>query len=181
MNVAKNMKQKHTASFLAAVEKDLSKKLREKDLEIDNINCKNRELVEKIKLVASETQNWQLKVKYNESVVNLLKSNLQQAISQGAGQVKEGFGDSELDDTASYINPANYLSVVPGSSAQNCGLWNAEGGRGQMRCKACRAKEVAMLLMPCSHLCLCKECDVFVGVCPVCQSVKTASLQVFMS
>ncbi|KAE8736348.1 ATP binding protein [Hibiscus syriacus] len=110
----RDMKQKHVASF-AAIEKGISKKLREKDIELETVNNKNRGLVERIKQVTAEVQNWHYRAKYNESVVNLLKSNLQQVISQGPQQVKEGFGDSEVDDAASYIDPDNFsvpLSVL---------------------------------------------------------------------
>lgn len=168
------MKQRHMASFLSAIEKGLAKKLQEKDMEIENMNRKNRELIQRIKQMAAEAQNWHYRAKYNESVVNLLKSNLQQAISQGADQGKEGFGDSELDDAASYINTNNYLTVPSGpgkSISQN----------HQMICRACKAKEASVLLMPCRHLCLCKDCDVLVAVCPVCQFVKNASVPVHLS
>ncbi|PSS26873.1 E3 ubiquitin-protein like [Actinidia chinensis var. chinensis] len=173
-NLAKgvrDIKQRHMASFLTSIEKGVSRKLCEKDVEIENINRKNRELVEKIKQVAAEAQNWHYRAKYNESVVNVLKNNLQQAISQGADQGKEGFGDSEIDDAASYIDPNNFLSV-PGGSCLS---------KNNMICRACRTKEVSILLMPCRHLCLCKDCDGFIGVCPICQLVKIASVQVYMS
>ncbi|GFY95375.1 SBP (S-ribonuclease binding protein) family protein [Actinidia rufa] len=97
-NLAKgvrDIKQRHMASFLTSIEKGVSRKLCEKDVEIEDINRKNRELVEKIKQVAAEAQNWHYRAKYNESVVNVLKNNLRHAISQGADQGKEGFGDSE--------------------------------------------------------------------------------------
>lgn len=166
------------ASLLAAIEKGVSKKLREKDVEIENMNRKNRELAERIKQVAIEAQNWHYRAKYNESVVNVLKNNLQQAISQGVEQGKEGFGDSEVDDAASYIDPNNLLSIhgVPTKSSSK-----KQGMEEHMICRACKVKEVSMLLMPCRHLCLCKDCDGFVNVCPVCQMIKSASVQVYLS
>ncbi|PON98984.1 E3 ubiquitin-protein ligase BOI [Trema orientale] len=175
----RDLKQRHIASFLSAIEKGVSKKLREKDVEIENMNRKNRELVERIKQVATEAQSWHYRAKYNESVVNVLKSNLQQAISQGADQGKEGFGDSEVDDAASYIDPNHFLSI-PGGAVKSLSK-NNQGSKENMTCRACKSKEVSMLLMPCRHLCLCKECDGFVGVCPVCQLMKTASVQVYLS
>lgn len=172
----RDIKQRHVTSFVTALEKDVSKKLQEKDQEIESMNKKNRELVEKIKQVAVEAQNWHYKAKYNESVVNALKVNLQQVMSHGnnnnvAGvvtdhhEVKEGFGDSEIDDEAASYN---YLNI-PGMPCTG------------MRCKSCNIKEVSVLLVPCRHLSLCKDCDVFTGVCPVCQSLKTSSVQVFFS
>ncbi|KAG7588148.1 hypothetical protein ISN44_As07g004940 [Arabidopsis suecica] len=172
----RDIKQRHVTSFVTALEKDVSKKLQEKDQEIESMNKKNRELVDKIKQVAVEAQNWHYKAKYNESVVNALKVNLQQVMSHGndnnaAGvvadhhQMKEGFGDSEIDDEAASYN---YLNI-PGIPSTG------------MRCKSCNVKDVSVLLVPCRHLSLCKECDVFTGVCPVCQSLKTSSVQVFFS
>ncbi|KAG6650837.1 hypothetical protein I3843_06G065300 [Carya illinoinensis] len=173
----RDMEKRHAASFLAAMEKGVSKKLREKDIEIENMNCKNREVAERIRRVAMEAQNWHYRAKYNESIVSVLKNKLQQAISQGAEQVKEGFGDSEVDDATSYINPNNYPGI-PGGPAKSFPRNNP--GLGHI-CRACNTKEVSILLMPCRHLCLCKECEGSISVCPVCQFIKTASVEVYMS
>ncbi|CAH8361800.1 unnamed protein product [Eruca vesicaria subsp. sativa] len=141
------------------------------------MNKKNRKLAEKIKQMAVESQNWHYRATYNKSVVNSLKINLQQVmLSHGnnniAGglladhhQVEEGYGDSDIDDEAVSYNYMN-IQGMP---------------RGGMRCKSCNVKEVSVLLVPCRHLSLCKYCDVFTGVCPVCQSLKTSSIQVFFS
>ncbi|KAL0836559.1 hypothetical protein Bca101_088448 [Brassica carinata] len=168
----RDIKQRHVTSFVTALEKDVSMKLQEKDQEIENMKKKNRELVEKIKKVAVESQNWHYRAKYNESVVNALKVNLQQVMSHGNNTnpggvlaVEEGYGDSEIDDEAASYNYMN----IPGMP--NTG----------MRCKSCNVKEVSVLLVPCRHLSLCKDCDVFTGFCPVCQSFKTSSVQVAAS
>ncbi|KAL9390305.1 hypothetical protein Peur_018910 [Populus x canadensis] len=175
----RDLKQRHISSLLAAMEKGVSKKLQEKDREIENINRKNKDLIERIRQVAAEAQNWHYRAKYNESVVNVLKSNLQQAISQGADQGKEGFGDNEIDDAASYIEPNNYLNFS-GDPAKPL-PWNYQGLKEHVTCRACKTREVSMLLMPCRHLCLCKECDALINVCPVCRLIKTNSFQVFLS
>ncbi|KAK7407249.1 hypothetical protein VNO78_08991 [Psophocarpus tetragonolobus] len=169
----RDMKQKHMAVLLTSIEKGISAKLKEKDMEIENMNRKNRELAERVKQVAIEAQSWHCRAKYNESVVNALRNNLQQAISQGAEQGKEGFGDSEVDDDASYIDPNNYLNI-PATQKSYQDMDN-------LTCKACKAKPVSMLLMPCRHLCLCKDCEGFINVCPVCQWIKTASVEVYLS
>lgn len=171
----RDMKQRHMVSFINTIEDGISKKLREKDTELENINRKNRELMERVKQVSAEAQNWHYRAKYSESVVNILKNNLQNAISQGADQGKEGFGDGEVDDATSYVDPINYLTV---------------GGRGKsfagpssehLTCRACRSREVSILLMPCRHLCVCKECDGFINVCPACNIPKSSSVEVFLS
>ncbi|KAJ8758993.1 hypothetical protein K2173_003260 [Erythroxylum novogranatense] len=175
----REMKQRHVTSFLAAIEKSVNKKLQEKDVEIESMNRRNKELAEKIKQVAAEAQNWHYRAKYNESVVNALRTNLQQAISQVADHGKEGFGDSEVDDAASYMDPNHYLNY-PGGPAKPLSR-NYQGLKEHMSCRACKAREVSMLLMPCRHLCLCKECDILIHICPVCQMVKTTSVEVYLS
>lgn len=162
----RDIRQRHMSSFLAAIEKGVDNKIREKEHEIESINRKNKELVERIKQVANEAQNWHYRAKYNESMVNILKTNLHQALAQGKdnNQIKEGFGDTDLDnDAESSMDPKNHHQIK------------------STTCKACMAKEVSVLVMPCRHLSLCKDCDRFTSVCPVCQIVKTVSVEVFLS
>ncbi|XP_004489827.1 E3 ubiquitin-protein ligase BOI isoform X2 [Cicer arietinum] len=162
-----DMKQKHMTYLLTSIEKDINKKLKEKDAEIENMNLKNKHLTERIKQVAIEKQNWHYRAKYNESVVNVLRNNLQQAISYG----KEGFGDSEIDDVAS--------SNV--SSAAMKSIYKRYQDMDNLSCKSCKENEVCVMLMPCRHLCLCKDCDAFVNVCPLCRLIKTASIEVYLA
>lgn len=169
----RELKQRQTVSFLSSIEKGVGKKLREKEFEIENMNRKNKELVERVKQVTMEVQSWHYRAKYNESLVNVLKSNLKQVLAQGAMQGKEGCGDSEVDDAASYTDHIQ-LGVVGCSG-------NPTSMKKQVNCRACKVREVCVLLLPCRHLCLCMDCEGFIDVCPVCQVMKTASVQVFMS
>ncbi|KAJ0914954.1 putative transcription factor C2H2 family [Helianthus annuus] len=158
----RDIRQRHMTSLLAAIEKKVENKLHEKQVEIETINCKNKELVERIKEVANEVQNWHYRAKYNESMVNILKANLQQAVARGnENRFKEGFGETDVVEVSSIGLAANNV--------------------GKSSCKVCRANEVSVLVMPCRHLCLCKDCDGFTSVCPVCQMVKTVSMEVYLS
>ncbi|ERN02360.1 hypothetical protein AMTRI_Chr03g47610 [Amborella trichopoda] len=171
----RELKQKHLSSLLSAVEKGIGRKLQEKELEIENMNRKNKELVERIRHVASEAQHWHSRARYNEAMVNTLKNNLEQAIAQGKDQCREGCGDSEVDDLASSCDQNAPLGIQTRTLLENREL------KGQRTCRVCKNKEVSMLLLPCRHLCLCKDCEGFLDVCPVCRTLKTASVQVFMS
>lgn len=157
MKGVREIKQRHIASVITTIEKSANKKMREKDVELEKLQHKSVELFQRIKQVKVEAQNWEYRAKYNESVVNTLKTNLEQALSQSAADpMKEGFGDSEIDDTASCI----------------------KHHKKSMACRRCKKNEVRVVIMPCKHLCLCIECQGLVSVCPVCQIVKTASLEV---
>ncbi|KAI3761368.1 hypothetical protein L1987_51782 [Smallanthus sonchifolius] len=166
----RELNQKHTALLLNTLETEVTKKLNEKDVEIILMNRRNMELGLKIKQVSMEAQAWHYRAKYNESVVNALKNNLQQIIPQKHDQGKEGYGDSEVDDAASYANVNDPL-----------GNPNPTISMKPLNCKACNGKEVSVLLLPCRHLCLCKDCEVLVEKCPVCQTTRSESVHVFMS
>lgn len=173
-NMMKGMRElvhRQTVSLLNSLQKEVSRKLYEKDLEIDNLNRKNRDLGERIKQITVEAQSWHYRAKYNESVVNALKSNIQQAMAHGSMQAKEGCGDSEVNDAASSTNhhlASGSQDQIPNIQQLKC-------------CRACKNREASVLLVPCRHLCLCIECERFIDSCPVCQVMKTASVQVYMS
>lgn len=164
----REIRQRHMASFLHALQNGVIKKMHEKDLELETITRKNKELVENMKQVTTEAQNWCYMAKYNESVVNVLKTNLQQAVQGCSNRGQEGSGENDVDDAASCIDPNNYLS-------------KSTSVKKDMSCRSCKAKEVSVLLMPCRHLCLCKECESFVSVCPLCNMVTTATFEVYLS
>ncbi|XP_009595910.1 BOI-related E3 ubiquitin-protein ligase 1-like isoform X1 [Nicotiana tomentosiformis] len=173
-NMMKGMRElihRQTVSLLNSLQKEVNKRLYEKDLEIGNLNSKNKELAERIKQITVDAQSWHYRAKYNESVANALKSNIQLAMAHGSMQVQEGCGDSEVNDAAS---STNHLGLAGGSQDQVPQIQ-------QLKCRACKSKEVSVLLFPCRHLCLCKECEGFIDSCPVCQVMKTASVQVYMS
>ncbi|KAL8142417.1 hypothetical protein V2J09_015449 [Rumex salicifolius] len=64
----RDLKQSHISSVLTTLEEGISKKLHEKEVELESMNLKNRELTERIKQVGAEAQNWHYRAKYNESV-----------------------------------------------------------------------------------------------------------------
>lgn len=159
----REINQRHTVSLLNALEKGVTRKLHEKEHELESMNRKNKELGDRIKQVAMEAQSWHQQAKYNESVINVLKSNIQQLMVQGtAANAREGSGDSEVDDAVSSSNQQAAPSCAP-------------------KCKVCGGRRHAtVLVLPCRHLCLCPICDGFISTCPVCQVLKTASVHVYM-
>ncbi|KAL0293058.1 UNVERIFIED_CONTAM: hypothetical protein Sangu_2526100 [Sesamum angustifolium] len=87
MKGVRDIQQRHMASFLTALEKGVVRKLHEKDLELQTVTHKNKELIESVK---------------------------QQAM-QNSNRGKEGLGESNVDDAASCIDPNNYLGIAGGS------------------------------------------------------------------
>ncbi|KAL3835209.1 hypothetical protein ACJIZ3_009945 [Penstemon smallii] len=170
----RELSQRHTVSLLNALEKGVSKKLYEKEVELATMNQKNKELGDRIKQVTTEAQSWHYRAKYNESVVNVLKNNIQQLMAQGTGQAREGTGESEVDDAISCTNLHQGI-IVNGSTSGN-----QVQNHQQPKCRSCKSKEVSVLLLPCRHLCLCTDCEGFIDICPICQVMKTAGVHVYM-
>uniref|UniRef100_A0A2P2JNA0 RING-type domain-containing protein n=2 Tax=Rhizophora mucronata TaxID=61149 RepID=A0A2P2JNA0_RHIMU len=163
--------QANQLQALSLMEEKVFQKLREKEAEMDSINKKNVELEERMELLAVEAGAWQQRARYNENMINALKFNLQQVYAQSRDS-KEGCGDSEVDDTASCCNGRN--------NDFHLLCKDNNGMKELMTCKVCRVKEVSMLLFPCQHLCLCKDCESKLSFCPMCQSSKYFGMEVYM-
>ncbi|KAM1364832.1 hypothetical protein ACFX13_043936 [Malus domestica] len=156
---------------LSAVEDKVHRKLREKEAEVESINEKNMELEERMEQLTVEAGAWQQLARHNENMISTLRFNLQHIYAQSRDS-KEGCGDSEVDDTASCCN---------GRSINLEMFWKENNdGKEMMTCKACRVNEVCMLLLPCKHLCLCKDCESKLSICPLCQSSKFISMEVYL-
>ncbi|CAK9135329.1 unnamed protein product [Ilex paraguariensis] len=156
---------------ISYIEEKVLSRLREKEVEVEDINKKNMELELRMERLAAEASAWQQRAKYNDNMINILKINLQQVYAQSRDS-KEGCGDSEVDDTAScYDGRAIDFHVLCKDSNEM---------RELMTCKVCRINEVCMLLLPCKHLCLCKECEIKLSLCPLCQASKYIGMEVYM-
>ncbi|CAM6015636.1 unnamed protein product [Sphagnum balticum] len=168
-------RQRHSRALVAAIEEGIVRRFREKDLEIENIKRQNEELAEHVKQLRMEAHRWEVKAKTNEAMVAALKSNLQQAhqaVALSREQSKEGCGDSEADDAASSHH---------GDDPHARTFQENRELREQRMCRVCRCNDVSILLLPCRHLCLCKDCETRLDTCPLCRSLKNASVQVYMS
>lgn len=140
----------------------------------------------------------------SHSVATSLQAKLQEALLQNqqlSGQLqqmqlqvalslelsREGSGESE---GAGAVPPA----AAPGGadSAESAytedletaharALGECEALREQRLCRGCRVADVAVLLLPCRHLCVCKACEGQTLACPLCAAPKQASLLVHMS
>ncbi|KAL6207859.1 hypothetical protein ACLB2K_018812 [Fragaria x ananassa] len=155
---------------LSVVEENVLQKLREKEAEVESINKKNMELEKRMNQLDLEARIWQHQASNNEHMIAALKDNLDQVIAQSRDS-KEGCGDSEIDDTASCCNGRSINFNMFGKQSNDM--------KEVMTCKACRMNEVCMLLLPCKHLCLCKDCESKLSVCPLCQSSKFIGMEVF--
>ena len=179
--------EQHTRSLLAQCMVMYS--IKEKDAEIAEVCNRNVELQNLVKQLSFESQVWQTVACRDEATIESLKSHLTQISTVAETKrrrvsIKEGSGESYY---------------VEGMESQCIHKWEENDGTkktleddlehlligGNMRdernyCRICRSNSVCILLLPCKHLCLCKECDLMQKECPLCGETKRGSVQVYM-
>lgn len=166
-------KQRHTRSLLAVIEERVLRRMKEKEVDVEKINRRNLELEERVKQLSLESQIWQNLAKNNEAMVSSLRTNLEQVLAQSREQSKEGGAEQDAQDAES----CNY---VDSDDAHARTMKENRDLKEQRNCRVCRNNSVCVLLLPCRHLCLCKECDPHRSECPICGALKSASVQVYM-
>ncbi|MCO5586006.1 hypothetical protein L7F22_039943 [Adiantum nelumboides] len=177
-NTLKERNHLHSQAFLSRVEDEMSRRLRDEDAELGRVRRHNSELEERIKRLSLQMHVWQSKARSYESMVSVLRVNLQQAmLHQSREQVKlEGCGDSDADDAAS-----KHIDETSDDQHTRAMTMRERKAEVLRACKRCRVKEVTVLLLPCMHLCVCHDCKLDVERCPICTRPKSAFIEVYLS
>jgi E3 ubiquitin-protein ligase BOI-like protein len=153
--------------LVSAFQEIFTKKLKEKDEEIQRMGKLNWALQERVRSLCVENQIWRDLAQNNEATANTLRSNLEQVLAQVSedSDAESSCGSNDLGR----CTPAEEADVVSG------------GGGGQRMCRNCGVRESRVLLLPCRHLCLCTACASGLRDCPVCHAVMNASVHVNFS
>lgn len=151
----------------------MARRMREKEAEVEKAARRNAELEARAAQLSAEAQAWQAKARAQEVQAASLQAQLQQAMvgpANGSGALqgdREGSGlgcagDAE-DAESAYVDPVSERRVAsPG-------------------CKICRTRVATVVLLPCRHLCVCRECDDVVQACPLCLSLRSDSVEVYLT
>ncbi|XP_074565313.1 putative BOI-related E3 ubiquitin-protein ligase 3 [Curcuma longa] len=143
---------------LAAAEEGASKRLKEKEEEVERERKVTWALEERIKSLCVENQMWRELARSSEAVALALRADLERAL---AATVKAA--------------PA-----AAAEDAESCCCGDSEE-EARRTCRCCGEREPAVLLLPCRHLCVCAACGPAVATCPVCECRKNGSVLVNMS
>lgn len=46
-----------------------------------------------------------------------------------------------------------------------------------MICRCCNSRKSCMVMLPCRHLCCCKQCELFLHSCPLCAMLKKDTIE----
>ncbi|XP_058104148.1 BOI-related E3 ubiquitin-protein ligase 1-like isoform X2 [Magnolia sinica] len=164
-------RQRHYRALLSAAEESAARRLREKDADVEKASRRNAELEERVAQLKAEAQVWQARARAQEATAASLQSQLQQAMMGGVGlgaqdrREDAGCAGGELpadDAESAHIDPGRVVSSVP-------------------PCRTCWKRAMTVVLLPCRHLCVCTNCDSAIDVCPICNSVRSASVEVYLS
>ncbi|KAL0412385.1 UNVERIFIED_CONTAM: putative BOI-related E3 ubiquitin-protein ligase 3 [Sesamum radiatum] len=131
--------------------------LKQKEEEMAKASNRTMELQNFLKRLESESQTWQRIAKENEAMVASLNSRI--------GRLRESAGNAAEDAESCCENGQDMEENA------------TEKRRRKMVCKCCNSRQSCVVMLPCRHLCSCKDCEVFLDSCPVCRTVKKATVE----
>ncbi|XP_061343959.1 BOI-related E3 ubiquitin-protein ligase 1-like isoform X2 [Gastrolobium bilobum] len=164
-------RQRHYRALLSAAEESVARRLNEKEAEVKIATRRNAELEARAAQLSVEAQVWQAKAKAQEAMAVSLQAQLQHAMMSGEKRSGEDGGgvscavgvEGQAEDAESaYVDPERVVLSGP-------------------KCKGCGKRVASVVVLPCRHLCVCTECDRHLRACPVCLTVKTSTVEVYLS
>ncbi|KAK4424045.1 putative BOI-related E3 ubiquitin-protein ligase 2 [Sesamum alatum] len=130
--------------------------LKQKEEEMAKASNRTMELQNFLKKLETESQTWQRIAKEKEAMVASLNSTI--------GRLRESAGNAAEDAESCCKNMEEEENTE-------------KRIRRKMVCKCCNSRESCVVMLPCRHLCSCKDCEVFLDSCPVCTTVKKATVE----
>ncbi|XP_009792528.1 BOI-related E3 ubiquitin-protein ligase 1-like isoform X1 [Nicotiana sylvestris] len=163
-------RKRHYHALLGAAEETIARRIREKDTEVEKATRRNAELEARAVQLTAEARAWQAKAREQEVTAATLQAQLQQVAMMNGGinlpERDDGGGISccgEAEDAESaFVDPDRVVESTGPS------------------CKGCRKRFASVVMLPCRHLCLCTECDAVAQSCPLCRSIRSSSVEVFL-
>ncbi|KAL8136414.1 hypothetical protein V2J09_002415 [Rumex salicifolius] len=192
--------RKQSIRIIQAIQEAVMRKLTEKDEQIEKIGKLNWVLQERVKSLCLENQIWRDLAQTNEATANALRSNIEQVMLQANNKndrvfsgARAGTAGDDTDDAESCCGSSGHgledgedethrwKKVARTDAGGERKRVSAEEEKRKRMCRRCGAAESCVLLLPCRHLCLCTACGPAVDACPVCNSIKNASVHVNLS
>lgn len=144
--------------------------LRQKEDDIAKAKRKTEELEDWLRRVEMEKQTWQRMAKEKEALALALNNTLEQMMRE-----KLCFSSAAAEDAESCCDFS-----VPINASDEEKIERERERERKISCKACNFRDSCVLILPCRHLSSCKACYPLLDSCPVCKSVKKASIEVNM-
>ncbi|KAL6494849.1 hypothetical protein OROGR_031649 [Orobanche gracilis] len=134
--------------------------IKQKEEEIEKAARRNVELQFFLKRMEMENQTWQRVSTENEAVVASLNRKIE--------RLREIAANNSAEDAESYC----CLEEEEEEKVKDL-----EQKKRKIVCKCCNCRNSCVIMLPCRHLCSCRECDTVLDSCPVCKMMKKASIE----
>ncbi|GAA0184832.1 hypothetical protein LIER_32120 [Lithospermum erythrorhizon] len=146
--------------------------LGQKDEEIAKAVNKTNELQDFLKRVENENQTWQKIAKENEEMVFSLNNTIEHLRESAC------LSANVVEDTESCCDDVFKNRGIRAIESMQCTKVEAlEQISKKVICKGCNIRSSCIIILPCSHLCLCESCEAFLHSCPLCGTQKKATIQ----
>lgn len=147
-------------TILKSVESKVSSLIRQKEEDLARATRKTMELEVWLRKVELESEQCQRVAREKEAMVVDLSNSLEQIRGRLA------MASNEVPDAESFC-------------CGSCDREQDQESQKKMVCRGCHSRSPCIIFLPCRHLCSCKSCEACLVSCPVCKSVKQASMEVF--
>lgn len=160
-------RRKHYHALISAAELSVSRRMQEKATELETATKRNAELEERVSILKSEITSLQAEARADEVTVAALQAQLRQATAKRMATVDVD-NPAVSDEESSCVDPRRERKSSSGS------------GFGNGICRKCWSSAATVVVLPCQHLCVCRNCDGG-DICPVCSRARSASVEVYLS
>ncbi|XP_073131212.1 probable BOI-related E3 ubiquitin-protein ligase 3 [Henckelia pumila] len=156
--------RKHqTALIISKYESRTKLVLKQKEEQIAEATNRTFQLENLLRRMEMENETWERVAKEKEAMVESLNSAIQR-----------------LKETTANIPPVDDAE----SCCQNINNIDDDEEKTEteekMVCRCCNHRNSCVVILPCRHLCSCRDCEVFLYSCPVCKNVKKATIEVLV-
>ncbi|KAG2698301.1 hypothetical protein I3843_07G144900 [Carya illinoinensis] len=159
-------RKQELAVILSNIESKTSSLIRQKEDDLARATMRTMELQECVRKAETDSETWRRIAKASEVTVIDLNNRLE--------QVKERvvLERNTAEDAASFCGSCE---------REDIGQEEVKRNIKSMTCKSCYSRSSCVLFLPCRHLCSCKYCEAFLEYCPVCNTVKDESMEIFLA
>lgn len=155
-------RKQQTALIINKYESRTKLLLKQKEEQIAEASNRTFQLENLLTRMEIENQTWHRVAKEKEAMIASLNRAIQ-LLKETANVPPNGADDAE-------------------SCCQNIDEEKIEvgefGNMKKMVCRCCNLQNSCVIILPCRHLCSCRDCEVFLYSCPVCRNVKKATIEV---
>lgn len=155
--------------LLAQIESWAMAAMKEKELELAIARTKTKELENCLMRVELDAKTWERAAKEKEAMV----MNLNIMLKQVKHKHKPSLSSSMI------INGEATMAIDHDDAESACECNSSSSSTVKGERGWCYCGEIScMVILPCKHLSCCKNCEGFLNLCPVCHTVKQATIEV---